>query len=552
MRRTISFSLAFLLAMSLCTALSGSVLAVEKDISVAVGSEVSLEIDLDMTETPTGVTVLEGQLPPGLELSVADGRVMLTGTPAKTGGYRAVIHVDPADAGEEHILRVQVAAAGTGGPVTTATPEPASPTDAPTATPTAVPGPEITKHPGPETISENGTAIFVSRAEGAAEIEWVLVAPNGTVYSPEDAENQFSGLIITGQGTETITLYGVPGDLNGWKVECHFKNASGAESVSDQAAVNINANMLPAPTISRGPEETFLLFGSSTTLAVYATPADGCTILYQWYQTTTNDPATATLIQDATAAEYVPPETDGTVYYCVGLKNVNSESVSTTAYTPLVAVTYGSEPPVPDHVHDFGTTWYHDDVYHWQECECGEIGNHATHSYSWTVTKKPTARKEGERHGVCTVCGYETVGILAAQRGDNSERPKMTTVIALLMLAIALLLFGVYYYTRTTGGKSSGPQRKGPNAGQRPVTRRPGVSRQPEDRATPPWQGDRQDPWQSQHGQWQDNGQWQQDQSQWQDNGQWQQDQSQWQDNGQWQPEQDNSRWENGDQNQWQ
>lgn len=536
MRRTISFLLAFVLAASLCTALTGSVMAVEKDISAAVGSEVSLEIDLGMTETPTGVTIVEGQLPPGMELGVADGKVMLTGTPTQAGGYRAVIHVDPADAGEEHILRIQTTGDGTGGPVTTATPET---TDAGTEAPTAAPGPKITKHPGAETISENGTAIFVSRAEGAAEIEWALVAPNGTAYTPEDAEDQYSGLIITGQGTETLTLYGVPGDLNGWNVECHFKSTSGAESVSDQAAVNINASMLPAPAISRGPEETFLLFGASTTLAVYATPADGCTIMYQWYQTTTDDPATATPIQDATGTEYVPPETDGTVYYCVGLRNVNSESVSTTAYTPLVAITYGSEPPVPEHVHDFGTAWYHDNVYHWQECECGEIGNHATHSYSWTVTKKPTARKDGERHGVCTVCGFETDQILAAQRSDDSERPRMTTVIALLMLAIALLLFGVYYYTRTTGGRPSAPRRGASNAGRRSAPRQPARRQR-----------------NGSQGQWRTGGQWPPQQRQWQDNGQdqWQEEgQNQWQEDGQdqWQTEQDNGQWQD-DQGQWQ
>ena len=56
------------------------------------------------------------------------------------------------------------------------------------------------------------------------------------------------------------------------------------------------------------------MFGEKTTLSVYAEPPTGYTVKYQWFATEENNPATATAIPDATAAEYAPPEKEGTVY----------------------------------------------------------------------------------------------------------------------------------------------------------------------------------------------------------------------------------------------
>ena len=308
--------------------------------------------------------------------------------------------------------------------------------------------PAITKHPGGETVSELGTAMFVSRADYDTEIIWYLVAPRGASYNAEEVSNLFPGMSMAGQGTETLTLYAVSSGFNGWQVECHFKDANGEEAVSEKATVTVSTQLPASPAVTQGPERAYLNFGEKTTLSVYAEAPTGYAVQYKWFSTETNDPATATLIADATAAEFVPPEKDGTVYYCAGLKSVGSEGQpSTYAFTPLVAVTYSSEPEVPEHVHTYSDVWEHDDIYHWHVCTgCGDIADRATHSYNWTETVKATSRKQGERVGVCTVCGYQTTQIIPVQTSQRGGGKGV--LVALLVLVIALLLAGAYYYIR--------------------------------------------------------------------------------------------------------
>ena len=111
-----------------------------------------------------------------------------------------------------------------------------------------------------------------------------------------------------------------------------------------------------------------------------------------------------------------------------------------------MAVTYSNEPEVPAHVHEYSEEWQIDDVYHWHVCTgCGEIADKATHSYQWTETVKPTSRKQGERKGVCTVCGYETTQTIPAQ-SSQSGKPGKGLLVVLLILVIILLLLGAYKY----------------------------------------------------------------------------------------------------------
>ena len=308
--------------------------------------------------------------------------------------------------------------------------------------------PTITKNPGGETVSELGTAMFVSRAENDSEITWYLVAPRGAIYDAEQVGELFPGMGMAGQGTETLTLYAVSSGINGWQVECHFKDLNGEETISEKATITVSSQLPASPAVTQAPERAYLMFGDKTTLSVYAEAPTGYAVQYKWFATETNDPATATLIADATSAEYVPPEKEGTVYYCAGLKSVGSEGEpSTYAFTPLVAVTYSSEPEVPEHVHTFAEAWERDDIYHWHVCTgCGEVADRATHSYSWTETVKATSRKQGERVGVCTVCGYQTTQIIPVQTSQRSGGKGV--LVALLVLVIAMLLAGAYYYIR--------------------------------------------------------------------------------------------------------
>ena len=474
MKRRVSMMMCIVLMMCLFTAASGSVFAAGKDISVPAGSEVAMAVNLDYSGEISGVDVVDGELPDGLGLSVEEGRVFLSGTAAAAGDRRAVIRLQPWDARSEFALRIRVRAADNT-TAETAAEETAQTTGTETAdeqTP-AVPGPNITKHPGGETVSELGSAIFVARADGATEIEWYLVAPRGVSYKAEQVGELFPRMAVAGQGTQTLTLYTIPADFNGWQVEAHFKNSVGAESISQRAAVTVSATLPAAPAITRAPESEKIQLGTKLTLAVYAEAPTGNSIKYQWFQTTENDPATALAIPEATGPEYVVPETEGTVYYCVGLRSVNNETVSTTAYTPLAEITYSKDPPVPAHVHEFGEEWQQDDIYHWHVCTgCGEIQDKATHTYSWTETVKPTSRKQGERVGECTVCGYSTTQVIPAQRSEDSGKPGVGLIIAMLVLVIALLVMGVMNYKRnaaarnrrqnppSTGGRHSGTQNR--------------------------------------------------------------------------------------------
>ena len=455
MKRKLSFLLCVILAVTLVTALTGSALAAGTDISATVGSRVSLRMDLPAGKAFTDVAVVEGKLPSGLQVSVQGGKLLLSGTPTSAGFERVVVRPVPGGYADERVLRINVregdaellnaAAPAAEAELFNGTTDPTA-TAAPTPTP-APQGPKITKHPGGEIISVNSSAIFVSRADGAVEYIWYIVAPRGVAYLADQVKTVFPNMGIAGQDTDGIALYNIPAEFNGWQVECHFKDAQGNESISERATVTINSTVPAAPTITTPPKSAYLMFGEKTTLSVYAEAPAGYSINYQWFSTKENKPATATAIPGATTAEFTPPETEGTVYYCVGLKSVGSEGYpSNTAYSTLIPVTYSNEPEVPAHVHEYSEEWQNDDVYHWHVCTgCGEIADKATHSYNWTETVKPTSRKQGERVGVCTVCGYETTQTVPAQSSSGGRSGK-GILVALLILVILLLLLGAYKY----------------------------------------------------------------------------------------------------------
>ena len=313
----------------------------------------------------------------------------------------------------------------------------------------ALAAPTVTKDPVGDTISVGATEILNATADNAAEITWYLIAPGGVSYEAEQVVSRFPDMVIVGQGTGTLTLFNVPSGFTGWQAECHFKDVNGEETISQRTTVTVNEQLPAAPTITREPEHAWLAPGGKTTLTVYAEAPAGYTVTYEWFSSETNDLYTAMKIPDATSAEYTPPEVDGTVYYWVGMKSVGSEGMpSTKAYSQAVPVTYSTEPEVPDHVHTFSDEWASDEVYHWHVCSgCGEIGDRATHAYTGTETVKPTSRKQGERVGVCSVCGYETTQVIPAQSSQRSSSGK-GLLVALLVLVIALLAAGAYYYVR--------------------------------------------------------------------------------------------------------
>ncbi len=67
------------------------------------------------------------------------------------------------------------------------------------------------------------------------------------------------------------------------------------------------------------------------------------------------------------------------------------------------------EPQV--HVHTYSEEWEHDESYHWHKATCehtDETDGKERHTFgSWKVDKEATEKTQGEKHHVCTVCGYE-------------------------------------------------------------------------------------------------------------------------------------------------
>ncbi len=95
--------------------------------------------------------------------------------------------------------------------------------------PTAAPGKvSVTKSPTSESVPYGGAAIFIARAANATGITWYLADPDAsTVYNVSEAPQYIYGLTVYGQGTDTLTLCGIPSWMNGWQVQAGFSGEGG-------------------------------------------------------------------------------------------------------------------------------------------------------------------------------------------------------------------------------------------------------------------------------------------------------------------------------------
>ncbi len=61
--------------------------------------------------------------------------------------------------------------------------------------------------------------------------------------------------------------------------------------------------------------------------------------------------------------------------------------------------------------HVYSDSWTYDETnlhqYHWRQCECGDKGHMAEHSFEWIIDKEVQGDKPGQRHEECTVCHYK-------------------------------------------------------------------------------------------------------------------------------------------------
>ena len=226
-------------------------------------------------------------------------------------------------------------------PTPAPTPEP-TPTPTPSPTPAAVP--VITKHPTGETVSAGGSAIFIARADHAAEIAWRFVGPNNKVIEHKSAPNYFPGLKVSGGDAETLTLSSIPEDMDGWKAVCRFKG-SGGEVLSEGALITVKKAAHVA-IIREQPLDAEPALGESCTLSVAAASPNGGTLQYQWYSVA-SEGAEPMAISKATLSAYTVPEKEGTCYYRVGVINVKDNTRSEEVFSRLVAVTYTAATPTP-------------------------------------------------------------------------------------------------------------------------------------------------------------------------------------------------------------
>ena len=110
--------------------------------------------------------------------------------------------------------------------------------------PAAVPGPfhtiqngtaitynekvRVTKSPTSESVPYGGSAIFIAHADYDTSITWYIANSDASViYNVSDAPYYIQGLVVYGQGTETLTLCEIPSWMNGWQVQAGFTGKDG-------------------------------------------------------------------------------------------------------------------------------------------------------------------------------------------------------------------------------------------------------------------------------------------------------------------------------------
>ena len=337
-------------------------------------------------------------------------------------------------------------------------PEPsASPT--PTPEPKKKSPPEITKPPYSETVEEGGSCLFIAHADNKKSCVWRFVSPSGSmVYDFNQVGNMFQGLSISGGNTETLTLSNIPYSVNGWRVECCF-TGDGGSATTDRATITVieassTLSIINQPMGGSMPIDS----NEDFQLSVQASANQAGRLSYQWYSAPTNSAAAMRLITGATESTYTPPREEGTRYYRVSIV-VNSNGVSSEPfYSAIVPVTFTSSKA---HQHSYSSVWEHNGISHWHQCTCGDHADEDFHTFEWTILRKPTAEADGEQHGVCTVCGYETdQPIPAGSMPEATPEPAAVSrtgaglwLIALGALAVAVIAGAAFLIWRVVRGR---------------------------------------------------------------------------------------------------
>ncbi|MCQ2558633.1 MAG: hypothetical protein MJ135_05870 [Oscillospiraceae bacterium] len=240
--------------------------------------------------------------------------------------------------------------------------------------------PTVYTQPTDMKVELGGKVTFLSSGAYYKKMTWEFVSPDGKeTVNYADAKTKFSGLSMTEDGAEAISLIQVPAEMNGWKIRCAFE---GAKTVYSKAA-KITVTGIPAPE---------------------ATPMP------------TPEPTPE-------------PETD------------QEEILSEDFLPELPAEETAAEPeeePAEEHEHSF-EGWLFSETGHWQECSCGERSAEEAHRISWTVVKEATRNDGGKEEGMCEICGYRTERETEALSPEEPDAPAQFPVLPIILGVLLLL-----------------------------------------------------------------------------------------------------------------
>lgn len=86
----------------------------------------------------------------------------------------------------------------------------------------------VTKSPTSESVPYGGSCIFIAHADNASSITWYLANTDATTIAEAgEAASCASGLYVSGNKTDTLSLSGIPSWMNGYQVQACFTGADG-------------------------------------------------------------------------------------------------------------------------------------------------------------------------------------------------------------------------------------------------------------------------------------------------------------------------------------
>ncbi len=266
----------------------------------------------------------------------------------------------------------------------------------------------VDHHPQGETVDPGGWANFAAIGTYTQEQEWFLRSPDGKYFDLVDkvidqasrSENlredeypvphDFVTLKITGTDQQNLILQNIPADMDGWQVFCRLW-CYNKLSYTDTRGATITVNQ-PSPTPTPEPTEEPPEESPEPT----EEPAEG------------DEPVPGDEPEESPEPTEEPAEEK-------------------------------------EHVHEPAEEWSKDDDYHWHACTgCDEPLDKAAHEMSWTVTTPAGPGVEGEREGVCSVCGYATTRKIPAEQEPSSPLASFDGTLGVGLEGFRYFIFGSF------------------------------------------------------------------------------------------------------------